>query len=262
MELNPASASGISSSALSNNRLAETREQIATGSRINRASDNPAGIQVTIGLTRQINEDALGLRNVQDGTSLTQTAIGGIAQISESVLQLRDLSLQAQNGTLNDADRRTLQGQADQLLEGIRDTLEQTSFNGRNLLTEEGSVDIQAGSSRTEINTPNLLDTLSEQSLFELDISAPDALQSLDGSLEALNQAAGSFAASQNRLDSAANSLTNSALNSAESRSRISDTDMAKAASDLSREQLQREVAISMQAQANASRDQVLALLG
>lgn len=262
MDIQPASSSLISSSALSSNRLAETSQQIASGSRINRASDDPAGIQVSIGLTRQIDENAAGLRNVQDGTSLTQIALGGISQISDSVLQLRELSVQANNGTLNSSDREALQKQADQLVAGIRDTLGETQFNGRNLLTEEGSVGIQAGSSRTEIETPDLLSALGDSGLFSLDIGSPEALDALDSSLDLLNQSAGSFAASQSQLDSTAQRLTDASVNSAEARSRISDTDYAKAISEQSREMLQREVAIAMQAQANAGRDQVLALLG
>lgn len=262
MELQPASLSNISTSSLSSNPLAETSEQIASGSRINRASDNPAGIQVSISLSRDINENAAGLRNVMDGTSLTQTALGGISQVTDSVTQLRELSLQAQNGTLNDSDRQALQEQADQLLAGIKDTIDQTSFNGRSLLSEEGTVGIQAGNSRTDINTPDLLSTLADENLFSLDISSPDALQSLDNSLDLLNQSAGSFAISQNRLESTANSLTDASINAASSRSQISDTDTAQAISEQSLALIQREVAISMQAQANAERSDVLALLG
>lgn len=260
MEINPTSTSIISTSSNSN-RIAELSEQIASGSRINRASDDPAGIQVSISLSRDINENAVGLRNVMDGTSLTQTALGGISQITDSVTQLRDLSLQAQNGTLNDSDRQALQNQADQLLEGIRDTIDQTSFNGRSLLSEEGTVGIQAGDNRTDINTPDLLSSLTGEDLFSLDISSPDALNSLDNSLDLLNQSAGSFAASQNRLESTANNLTESSINSASSRSQISDADVAQAISEQSRELLQRDIAISLQAQANAGRSEVLALL-
>jgi len=262
MDLQPASASSIASSSLNSNRIAETSEQIATGSQINRASDNPAGIQVSIGLTRDINENSIGLRNLLDGTSLTETAVSGITNISDSVLQLRDLSLQAQNGTLNDSDRQSLQDQADQLLSGIRDSIDQTSFNGRSLLGEEGSVNIQAGDSATEISTPDLLSSLGDQGLFSLDISSPDALDSLDNSLDLLNESAGSFAASQSQLDSSARSLTNSSISEEAARSQISDADLAKAISEQSRELIQRDVNITLQAQANAGRGDILALLG
>ena len=258
MELNFNAAS--STSAL--NRVAESQQQIASGQRINQASDDPAGIQVVIGLTRDINENAAGLKNVLDGTSLTQVAQGGINQITDSVQQLRELSLQASNGTLNPSDREALQSQADQLLEGIRDTIGQTSFNGQDLLSKEDSINIQAGSDSTEINTPDLLASLEESGLFSLELGSEEALTALDDSLDQLNTAAGSFAASENALDSIGRSLADSSVNSAEARSRINDADMAQAVSEQSRAQLQQDVAITLQAQANASRGDVLALLG
>lgn len=262
MELQPASVANLASSALSNNRLADASEQIATGSRINSAADDPSGIQISIGITRDINENTVGLRNLLDGTSLTESAISGISQISESILQLRELSLQAQNGTLNDSDRQALKDQADQLLAQIRDSIDQTRFNGHSLLNEEGSIGIQAGESRTEIDTPDLLSSLGDQGLFSLDISSPEALESLDGSLDLLNQSAGSFAASQSQLDSNVRSLSDASVSEEAARSRISDADLAKAISEQSRELLQRDVNITLQAQANAGRSDILALLG
>lgn len=250
------------SSLSGSNRIAETSQQIASGQRINQASDDPAGIQISIGLTRVINEDSVGLRNVMDGSSLSQVAQGGITQITDSVQQLRELSLQANNGTLNDSDRQSLQKQADGLLEGIKDTIGQTSFNGRSLLSEESDISIQAGNSAITISSPDLESSLGEQGLFSLDIGSADALDSLDGALNLLNDSAGSFAAGQRQLDSASRSLVESSISNTESRSRISDTDMAKAASEQSLALIQRDVAITLQAQANAGRSDVLALLG
>lgn len=262
MELELNSFATSTSSLASNNRIAESSQQIASGQRINQASDDPAGIQVSIGLTREINENAVGLRNVMDGSSLSQVAQGGISQITDSVQQLRELSLQANNGTLNDSDRQSLQKQADALLAGIKDTIGQTSFNGRALLSEESDINIQAGDSSTSINTPDLQSALGDQGLFSLDIGSADAIDSLDGALSLLNDSAGSFSASQRQLDSVGRSLTDSSISNAESRSRITDADMAQATSEHSRALVQREVEITLQAQANASRGDVLALLG
>lgn len=262
MELQLNSPAISSSSLHSTNRLAETSEQISSGQRINRASDDPAGIQVSIGLTREINENAVGLRNVMDGSSLAQIAQGGISKITDSVQQLREISLQAQNGTLNESDRQSLQKQADELLAGIQDTIGQTSFNGQSLLNEERDINIQAGDSSTAINTPDLQSTLADQGLFSIDISSANALDSIDGAINLLNDSAGSFAGSQAQLDSVSRSLTDASVNNAESRSRITDTDMAKATSEHSRALIQQEVAISLQAQANAGRADVLALIG
>jgi flagellin len=262
MELQLNSLAISSSSLHSDNRLAEASQQIASGQRINQASDDPAGIQVSICLTREINENAVSLRNVMDGSSLSEVAQGGISHITDSVQQLREISLQAQNGTLNESDRQSLQKQADELLAGIQDTVGQTSFNDQSILNEERDINIQAGDSSTTINTPDLQSALGDQGLFSLDISSADALDSIDGAISLLNDSAGSFAASQGQLDSVSRSLTDSSINNSESRSRISDADMAKAASEQSRALIQQEVTITLQARANASRGDVLALLG
>ncbi|WP_372831934.1 flagellin [Pontibacterium sp.] len=262
MELQLNSLATPTSSLAGNSRIAESGQQIASGQRINQASDDPAGIQVSIGLTREINENAVGLRNVMDGSSLSQVAQGGISQITDSVQQLRELSLQANNGTLNDSDRQSLQKQADALLAGIKDTIGQTSFNGRALLSEESDINIQTGDSSTAINTPDLHSALGDQGLFSLEIGSAGAIDSLDGALSLLNDSAGSFAASQRQLDSMGRSLTDSSISNAESRSRITDTDMAQATSEYTQALVQREVEITLQAQANASRGDVLALLG
>lgn len=262
MELNINSLASSTSSLSNSDRLGNISQQIASGQRINQASDDPAGIQVSIELTRDINQNEVGLRNVMDGTSVTQIAQGGIAQITDSVQQLRELSLQASNGTLNSSDRQSLQSQADALLEGIKDTIGQTSFNGQSLLSEEGDISIQAGDSDADINTPDLMSSLEDAGLFSLELGSGDALDALDDSLDLLNNSAGSFAAAEKQLDSMSRNLMESSVNSAEARSRISDTDMAQAISEQSRELIKQEVAITMQAQANAGRADVLALLG
>lgn len=251
--------------ALTNN-ISSTRQEIASGRQD--PFNNPAGIQVILQFTGQINGNQAAVRNSNDGISALQVAQGGVSNVTDSLQQLRELTVQAGNGTLNDSNRAALQRQADELLNGIRDTLEQTTFNGSSLINESGELSLQTGADSGETQSVNRFDlstALDDLDLFNLDLTSGDtsaAFDSIDQSLDLLGEVSSEFGASERRLESTINSLSESTLNQAEARSRIEDTDLAKAISELTRDEIQREVEISLLGQANANRAQVLSLLG
>lgn len=247
------------------NRIDQSTEQLTTGRKINEAADNPAGLQVLVNFQSQILGNNTAIRNSLDGVSAIQIAEGGISQVNDSLQQIRELSIQAQNGILNDQDRASLQDQADQLLEGIRDSIGQATFNGQSLLAEEGQLQLQTGpesDNNQQVSTFDVTSQLEDLGLFSLDISAPDSLNTLDQAQEALIGIAGEFGAAQNRLDSTINRLSENSLNEAAAASRLGDTDYAQAVSERTTALLQQEVGIALQAQANANRGFVLQLLG
>lgn len=247
------------------NRIDESGKQLISGERINNASVDPAGLQVLIDLQGQILGNNTAVRNSLDGISAIQIAEGGISQVNDSLQQIRELSIQSQNGTLNDNDRASLQKQADALLEGIQDTLGQATFNGQSLLGEDGQLRLQTGPGSEDsqnVGTFNVESELDDLGLFSLDITSAGALDILDQSQDFLSNVSSEFGAAQNRLDSTINRLNESSLNQASSASRIGDTDYAKAISERTNAQIQQEVGIAIQAQANASRGLVLNLLG
>ena len=247
------------------NRLDESNKQLISGKKINEAADDPAGLQILVELQGQILGNNTAIRNSLDGVSALQIAEGGVSQVTDSLQQIRELSVQAQNGILNDQDRASLQKQADGLLEGIRDTLKQTTFNGQSLLSEQGELQLQTGANSGDqqpISTFDVTSQLDDLGLFSLDITSADSLNILDQSQDTLNSIAGEFGASQNRLESTINRLSESNVNEAKAASRIADTDYAKTISEQANAQIQQQAGISIQAQANASRALVLNLLG
>lgn len=267
MSINPTSLSTGSINQFNQvqNRLDESNKQLSSGQRINNAAVDPAGLQVFLQLQGQVIGDNTAIRNSLDGVSALQIADGSVNQVNDSLQQIRELSIQAQNGTLNDNDRASLQKQADALLEGIRDTIDQSTFNGQSLLAEDGELRLQTGPGSEDsqnVGTFDVAGTLDDIGLFSLDITDSSALDLLDESQDFLSSVSGEIGANQNRLDSTINTLTESSLNQAEAASRIGDTDYAKAISERSAALIQQEVGIAIQAQANANRGLVLNLLG
>lgn len=265
INLNPSISNNVSGFNQLQNQLEENSKQLSSGQRINNAAVDPAGLQVLIDFQSQILGNNTAIRNSLDGVSAIQIAEGGISQVTDSLQQIRELSIQAQNGILNDQDRATLQNQADALLEGIRDSLGQATFNGQSLLTEEGELQLQTGSGaedNQQVGTFNVESGLEDLGLFSLDITSAESLDILDQSQDFINTISGEFGAAQNRLDSTINRLSESTLNEAEAASRIGDTDFAQTISERANTLIQQEVSIAIQAQANASRGLVLNLLG
>ncbi|MDO6593948.1 flagellin [Neptuniibacter sp. 1_MG-2023] len=245
-------------------RVNQYDQQLASGKRINESAVDPAGLQVFLQLQGQELGNNTAIKNSLDGISALQIAEGSVNQVNDSLQQIRELSVQAQNGTLNSNDKASLQKQADALLEGIKDSLSQSSFNGQSLLSQDGELKLQTGpgsENSQNITTYNLADTLDELGLFSIDITESAALDQLDNAQDFLTTVSSEIGANQNRLDSTINQLAETSLNSAEAASRIGDTDYAKALSERSAALVQQEVGIAMQAQANANRGLVLNLL-
>lgn len=247
------------------NRINETEEQLASGQRINNAAVDPAGLQVLIDFQTQIRGNSAAIRNSLDGVSALQIADGGVNQVNDSLQRIRELSIQSQNGILTDSDRAALQSEADALLNGIQDTLEQSSFNGQSLLTEEGQLRLQTGPGTEDsqnVSTFNISGEFGDNGLFSIDISDAGALDIIDQSQSFLATVSGEIGANQNRLDSTINRLTETNINEASAASVIGDTDFAQTASERARTLIQQDVGIALQAQANANRGLVLNLLG
>lgn len=245
-------------------RVNQYDQQLASGKRINESAIDPAGLQVFLQLQGQELGNNTAIKNSLDGISALQIAEGSVNQVNDSLQQIRELSVQAQNGTLNSNDKASLQKQADALLEGIKDAISKSSFNGQSLLSQDGELKLQTGpgsENSQNITTYNLTDSLEELGLFSIDITESAALDQLDNAQNFLTTVSSEIGANQNRLDSTINQLSETSLNSAEAVSRIGDTDYAKTLSERSAALVQQEVGVAMQAQANANRGLVLNLL-
>ncbi len=241
-------------------------EKLASGKKVNNALDDAAAQQIIDRLTSEVEGNRQSLNNVYDGISVAQVAEGGLGSINDDVNRIRELTLQSGNGVLSSGDRRAIQSEITQLQENISQTIEQTNFAGKPLLSENGSLDFQSGANANQSISINTQDIASQLGgLLSIDITAGtsvnEALEAADAAIETIGSARGDLGATQNRFESAARTLTQANVNTAEARSRIQDLDFAQAVSQQASNDVLRQAALTVQAQANQQEGQVLSLL-
>jgi len=275
--------------------LSRAMEQLSTGKRINGAKDDAAGLSIAQVMTSQIRGLNQAIRNANDGISLLQTADGAMIEQSNMLQRMRELAVQAASDTVTDTQKGFLNNEFSALRTEINRIGANTSWNDRNLLDGSGglagasstmtgavagSYAFQVGSSYTTVivDIPNARTTgtasgtgvLAGTAAIYGDVStstiasasgAKDAIAAVDLSLTAANTARSKLGAAINQLTYAADNMSNIAMNTSASRSRIEDTDYAQASTELARTQIIQQAATAMLAQANQSPQSVLALL-
>ena len=241
-------------------------EKLASGKQVNDATDGAAAQQIIDRLTSEVEGSRQAVSNVYDGISLAQVAEGGLSSINDDVNRIRELTLQSGSGILSDGDRQALQSEISQLQDNISQTIEQTNFAGKPLLSEDGALSFQVGANAgnsVDIETQDFASQLS--SVLSIDLTAGtsinDALSAADDAIELVGGAQGELGATQNALQSTARNLTQANVNAAESRSRIQDLDFAQATSQQAANDVLSQSALTIQAQANQQEGQDLALL-
>jgi flagellin len=248
--------------------MSKAMEQLATGSRINSAADDAAGLAVAQSMTTQIRGLNMAVRNANDAISLAQTAEGAMVEISNMLNRMRELGVQANTSALGSAQKGYLQDEFSQLRTQIANTVTNTKWNGMAVLSSTASmsfrvmVNSEVGASSTgviAIQYGAIASGLASLSISGAAVGA--AISAVSTALESVNSARASLGAYINRVTSAADNLTNIAQNSAESRSRIADTDYAQATMDLARTQIIQQAGTAILAQANQMPQMVLALL-
>jgi len=252
--------------------LGKAMEQLSTGKRINSAADDAAGLAISNKMTSQIRGLNQAVRNANDGISMLQTAEGATQEVTNMLQRMRELAVQASNGTYSTDDKSALQLEYTQLGEEITRINDNTQWNGMKvfgsgsgtLMGSGSAVHIQVGINSGEI----IKATMSAMTLSGL-ISASGGLTSgaasllgsLDKAIKKVDSFRAGLGAKINRLNYAADNLTNVSTNTAASRSRIMDTDYAQATTELARTQIIQQAATAMLAQANQSPKSVLSLL-
>lgn len=241
-------------------------EKLSSGKRINSAADGAAAQQIIDRLTSQVEGNRQAIANTYDGISLTQVAEGGLSGINNDVNRIRELSVQAGNGLLSDGDRQALQTEVSQLQENISQTIKQTEFAGKPLLSGVGNIEFQVGANggqKIAVATQDVAAGLSD--ILNVDLSsaqgAEQALVAADKAIEYVGSARSDLGALQNRFESNARNLTQADVNVAAARSRIEDTDFAQATAENSAASILNQAAIAVQNQANQQQGQALSLL-
>ena len=274
--------------ALANNARAMTNamEQLSTGSRVNSAKDDAAGLAIGTTMTSQIRGLNQAVRNANDGVNMLQTAEGAMVEQTNMLQRMRELAVQSANSTNSTEQRDYLNNEFQQLGSQIGAIGDQTMWNSSNVLSAQ-TMKFQVGS----LSGQNIELTLSSVSLDGLDITnvvitsgttsttadttatvmltiagasggnASAALEVLDKALTTINSQRSKIGATINRLTYAADNLSNTSTNLSASRSAIMDTDYATASSQLSKNQIIQQAATAMLAQANQQPQSVLSLL-
>lgn len=245
-------------------------ERLSSGLRINRAQDDAAGLAISERITAQIRGLSQAMRNANDGVSMLQTTEGAMQEITTALQRMRELAVQAANGTVSQKDKGSLQEEYAALAAEIDRITTSTEFNGTQVLTGASSVTLQVGFTDAADNmiTITMADLSALTALGE-DIGADAtgdaaraALALLDADIDTITSERAKLGAVQNRLESTIRNVANVVENQSAARSRIRDADFAVETANLTRTQILQQAGTAMLAQANAIPQSVLQLLG
>ena len=248
-------------------RLQGNYARLSSGLRIATAADDAAGLGISERMRSQIRSYRQAGRNAQDGISLVQTAEGALSEAGNILVRMRELAVQATNGTLSTTDRATISTETSALTAELDRISTSATFNGVQLLDGTNTTaSIQVGINANETIDVGLQDT-SSATLFTtaVDVTtasgANAALDLVDTAINTVNTARGNLGASQNRLQSAYASIQTAAENLSTAESRIRDVDVAWETADLTRNSILQQAATSVLAQANVQPQLALKLL-
>ena len=251
-------------------RLQANFRRLSTGLRIATAADDAAGLAISERFRAQIRSTQQAVRNAQDGISMTQTGEGALNEVSNILIRMRELSIQAANGSVSSTDRETLDQEFQDLINEIDRIARSTTFNGVHLLDGTGStITFQVGIGTTagiDTITLSTSDTLaSTLALSTLDIGSGGdtslAISRVDDAINTVSQIRGAFGAVQNRLTTTIANLRIQTENLSAAESRIRDVDVAEETAELTRNSILQQAATSILAQANVQPQTALQLL-
>jgi flagellin len=247
--------------------------RLSSGQRINQASDDAAGLAISENLKGQIRGLRQANRNANDGISLVQIAEGSLNEVSNMLIRLRELGVQAASDTIGDTERQFLDVEYQQLKSEIQRVTESTNYNGYDLLNGTGGVlDIQVGTNndpfkdRISFNSGAANSSLEALGLVAESLgtkeSAQVSLNTVDSAMVSINSIRANFGAMQNRLQSTSSNLLTYDENMSAANSRIRDTDVAAETTEMIRNNILMQAGVSVLGQANQQNQLALKLLG
>lgn len=253
--------------------IQKSMQQLASGSRINIAADDAAGLAISEGLKAQARSAGQARRNANDGISMIQTAEGGLNEISNIVVRLRELGMQSASDTVSDTERGFLNKEVTQLKSEVQRLANVTTWGKTKLL--DGSTqtfDYQVGLYQDPQNSiisfvaSDNVATLDGLDIEGIDFSskrgAQDGLENLDNALTKVNGMRSNLGALQNRLNSTSDNLSVQEENILSANSRIRDTDVAMASSEMVRNNILLQAGTATLSQANQVNSLALKLIG
>lgn len=241
---------------------AAAMEKISSGKKINSAKDNPLKIEQSENFKMQIRSLEMANKNLQDSTSMIQVADTAMGTISEALIRMKELTVQAANEVTNEADRKLIQDEIDVLRSHIDDTAKNTEFNGNKLLvngnvtdnSKPDYVEMQIGANVGDsIGIPFFNVSSETLGIDKLDVvnDATKALNSIDEALKDVNRCRAKYGAVQNRLENSIEITSSSSYIYEKSSSDINDADIALEMAEIARTSILMESATAMMAQSN-----------
>ena len=283
------SASLAQSALMRNQRAMDTAmEQLSTGSKINSAADDAAGLAISTRMTSQIMGLNTAVSNANDAINMVNTAEGALVEMENMLQRMRELALQASNGTTDVNDRSYLNSEYQALYAEIDRIADNTEWNGRTILDNKadgnasGFVEFQVGMDTGQVisvdfgNFTNIsgsgtfasfvsagatAGTISATTTSQAQVTSSAAIGAIDTALDAISNQRATLGGVANRLTHSVDNLTNIRVNAEASRSSIMDTDYAASTTDLARASIIAQAGTAMLAQANQMPQTVLALL-
>jgi flagellin len=247
------------------NALQKSMEKLSSGFRINRASDDAAGLALSETLRTQIRGSQKALSNAQDGINVLNLADGAMQQIEDNFQRMRELAVQAGNDTYSGTQRTAMQSEFNQLATDNTRIINATSFNGQSVFGATMVLQVGANgvAANDTINATTALTapTAGVNAAWATSAAARTSIATVDGYIDTLNSARGTLGAYVNQLESASNNLSIAVENYSSAESRIRNVDVAQESANLSRNQILQQASQAMLAQANQAPQLALQLL-
>ncbi|MEC5184699.1 flagellin [Cryobacterium sp. MP_3.1] len=255
--------------------MAKSLERLSSGLRINRAADDAAGLAISEGLKSQVGGLTVASRNAQDAVSVIQTAEGSLSEVQTILQRVRDLAVQAGNGSNNGDSRDAITKEVAALGKELTRISSSTNFNGTKLLdTTAAATDLtfqigaggvaaddQINVKLTDVSLIGAAVTTLAGTGFATSALALDTINTIDGHIKDVSDSRASLGADQNRFESVIRNIAVSKENLTAAGSRIRDTDMAEEMVKYTRSSILSQAGTAMLAQANQSNQGVLSLL-
>ena len=242
--------------------LTTSMQRLSSGLRVNSAKDDAAGLAIADRMNAQIKGINVAIRNANDGISLAQTAEGALATMTDVLQRMRELAVQAQNGSNGTGDRANLDTEYQQLSAEITRIASQTKFNGKAVVgSDAGAQTFQVGANNGDTLTITTTQVTTVAGDLTTVANASTALAALDAKLDVITTNRATYGAAMSRFGFAISNLQITAENQSAARGRIMDADFAAETANLSRAQILQQAGSAMVAQANQLPQQVLTLL-
>ena len=252
-----------------NNSMETSMARLSSGNRINSAADDAAGLQIARRMDTEIQGLNQAVRNAADAQALLQTAEGALDEVHTILLRIRELSVQASNGTYGAQDRLAIQAEVTDLQSEITRISNDTTWNSISLIegSQSTGITFQIGADNTQTVTVAIaniaLATLSIGGTSQVTTAtnAMSYIAAVDKAISVISTNRGAYAAAINRLDHSVANMQNIATNLSAAKGRIEDADFAAETANLARTQVLQQASMAMLAQANASKQNILTLI-